>query len=174
MTAAGRVFWLTGLAGAGKTTLAGELTAELRRQGRSCVMLDGDALRVVLGAQKLYSRAERLELALTYSRLCKLLSDQGFDVVCATVSLFHAVQSWNRENLSHYTEVVLQVPAEVLHQRDQKGLYSGALKGNITEVMGLDLSPEWPRNPDVVLINDGSQDPRALVLELLDGLKPEA
>ncbi|PKL75092.1 MAG: adenylyl-sulfate kinase [Candidatus Melainabacteria bacterium HGW-Melainabacteria-1] len=167
----GSLYWITGLSGSGKTTLARLLIARLRELGRPCLLLDGDELRGVLNRQQAYDRETRLDLALTYSRLCQLALGQGLDVVCATVSLFHACQAWNREHIANYIEILIEVPDAVLHERDQKGLYSCAQAGLITDVMGVDLIPEWPLKPDLVLYNNGTRTPEQMFNDLLINLK---
>ena len=87
-----------------------------------------------------------------------MLAAQGFDVVCATISLFHSVQRWNRANIPNYFEIYLRVPFEELTRRDSKGIYSHAL-GGASNVVGLDISMEEPETPDLVLENYGDIDP---------------
>ena len=93
----GRVFWVTGLSGAGKTTVGRELWRRLRAAGRQVFFLDGDALRAVIAEDLGHSADNRRRSAMRNARLCQLLAGQGADVVCATISLFHEVQRWNRE-----------------------------------------------------------------------------
>ena len=76
---AGRVYWFTGLSGAGKTTLCRELVTHLRSLNYAVVMLDGDELREAMGATNAHTREERLELAMRYSHLCHLIAEQGID-----------------------------------------------------------------------------------------------
>ncbi len=87
------------------------------------------------------------------ARLCRLLSAQGADVVCATISLFHQVQRWNRENIPGYREIYLRVPLDELHRRDSKGIYLAAQRGAVQQVVGLDVPAEAPETPDLVLDN---------------------
>lgn len=169
-TSYGNIYWITGLPGAGKSTLAQQWLAELKTQGRAAVLLDGDQLRAALGRTGQYAPEQRLELALTYGRLCQLFAEQGLDVVCATVSLFHRVQQWNRKHLPHYTEIVLQASAEVLAQRDQKQLYSRAAQGTGQQIMGHDLTPEWPQQPEVVLQIDLQSTPESVFTALCQAL----
>lgn len=151
----GAVYWLTGLAGAGKTTLARRLFAALRAWGRPVVLLDGDILREVYGDSLGHHLEARRQTAWRHAHMCHMLSQQGVDVVIATISMFHEIQGWNRAQMPGYREVYIEVPLDVLRQRDQKGLYSGALAGNVVNVLGVDLVPELPRAPDVRLLNDG-------------------
>ena len=154
----GRLIWITGLAGAGKTTIGRRIYAYLRRQKPNVVFLDGDELRTVLGGSAGYSRAERLALAMTYCRLCKTLCAQGLEVVCATVSLFWECHKWNRNNFPRYFEIYVQASLETLITRDHKQLYSRALQGELRNVVGIDLEFEPPAEPDLVVRNDGSSD----------------
>ena len=166
-SAKGRVLWLTGLAGSGKTTIGRRLADRLQRAGQPVVFLDGDGLRELFGRDLGHSPAERRRLAGMYGRLCRLLSGQGITVVCATISLFHEVHDWNRRHIPGYTEVYLKVPMVVLRERDQKGLYSRALRGAVDNVMGVDLPMEEPRNPDLVVLNDGNATPDEILDQIL-------
>jgi glutamine kinase len=149
----GRVFWITGLSGAGKTTVGRELWSRLRADGRPVIFLDGDALRPVISEDLGHSIENRRRSAMRNARLCRLLAEQGTDVVCATISLFHEVQRWNRENIPGYREIYLRVPIDELRRRDCKGLYAGAQGGDVRNVVGLDVPAEAPETPDLVLDN---------------------
>jgi len=150
----GAVYWITGLAGSGKTTLGTRLHQRLQTHGRAAALLDGDELRTVFGGGAGHSRAERLALALQYSRLCELLAGQGLDVVCATISLFAEVHRRNRQHLGdRYLEVFVECPLEELIRRDQKGLYGATLDGAGGQVVGLDQRYDRPEAPDLVLDN---------------------
>lgn len=137
-----RVIWITGLSGAGKTTVAKALLPFLPEPK---LLLDGDELRwslSLLGGG--YGREERLRLALTYARLAKILVDQGVTVVCATISLFKEVQDWNRENLPGYVEIFLDVPEAERLRRDFKKIYQSE-----ATVVGDAVKPDLPENPDL-------------------------
>lgn len=164
------VYWLTGLSGAGKTTIGTLFFQHLKTIKPNVVYLDGDVLREIFGGTHGHTLQERKQLAMRYSRLCKMLSEQGIDVVCATISLFHEVQEWNRQHIPGYKEVYIKVPIEVLTQRDQKQLYSRALRGEIKDVMGIDAAVEAPKNPDIVLENDGTRSVDEMVNNLITRL----
>ena len=141
-------YWITGLSGSGKTTLATTLSAHLRSMGRPTVLLDGDELRSIM-AGKGYSREERLQIALRYSSLCKLLVGQGIYVVIAVIGLFDEVHRWNRINITNYVEIYLDTPISELIRRDPKGIYAGAKSGSIRNVAGIDLKVDYPRSPHI-------------------------
>jgi adenylylsulfate kinase-like enzyme/phosphohistidine swiveling domain-containing protein len=164
---AGRVFWITGLSGAGKTTLGRELSSRLRASGRPVTFLDGDALRAAISEDLGHNASDRRRSAMRNGRLCRLLSEQGADVVCATISLLHEVQRWNRENIPGYCEIYLRVPLDELRRRDSKGIYAGAQRGNTRNVVGLDVAAEAPEAPDLVLDNYGALDVATAVDRIL-------
>jgi len=162
----GRVYWLTGLACTGKTTLGRLLCDRLRGQGRFCLHLDGDELREAFGNDLGHDFGDRWRSARRYSGLSRMFARQGIDVVCSTISLFHDVQRWNRANINDYYEILLRAPLPVLIARDRKTLYTRALRGEIKNVVGIDLPAQEPEHPDITIENDGSCSPE-VVLDLL-------
>jgi adenylylsulfate kinase-like enzyme/phosphohistidine swiveling domain-containing protein len=165
--APGRVFWITGLSGAGKTTIGRELANRLRAAGGAVTFLDGDALRGVIAEDLDHSAGHRRRSAMRNARLCRLLAEQGADVVCATISLFHEVQRWNRKNIPGYREIYLRVPMDELRRRDSKGIYSGAQRGDTRDVVGVDVPAEAPEAPDLILDNYGALDVATAVDRIL-------
>lgn len=158
----GRTYWITGLSGAGKTTLGKLLYERLRTQKNNIIFLDGDALREAFGNDLGYSREDRLACAKRYSKICDLITKQGIDVILCTISMYHEIREWNRTHLSDYIEIYIEVPLDVLKLRNQKNLY---LSGK--NVAGLDLEIELPKAPDITLFNDGSISPERLINELI-------
>ena len=119
----GNVIWITGISGSGKTTLGRRITNWLRENGEMVVFLDGDELRKIFDSGNKFDYQSRLSLAVSYSKLCKVLSDSGATVVICTISLFHFVHRWNRENISQYVEVFIDAPLSLVRYRDPKGIY---------------------------------------------------
>lgn len=163
---AGSLYWITGLSGAGKTTIAKELHAILQQKGGNVVMLDGDILRSVFQAQDQYSREGRLSLALQYARLCKMLTDQGLTVICATISMFKECHQYNREHINGYKEIYLRVPMEILRKRDTKNIYSQASAKGMAQVVGVDIEYDEPKNADLIIENDGRRSPQQIAREI--------
>lgn len=140
----GRVIWITGLSGSGKTTLA----KALQKKIPCSILLDGDELREALDAANHGFDAEsRKSLARTYARLAMLLAKQGFTVLVATISLFHELHAWNRQNLPGYLEIFLDVPEEERRRRDPKGLYAA----NTVNMAGSQTQVEFPLDPHLRL-----------------------
>lgn len=150
----GTVYWITGLSGAGKTTIGKFLYEKIKEKNPNTVFLDGDTLRKVFGDDLGYSREERRKCAMRYSRLCAMLQEQGMNVICCTISMFDSVREWNRENIQNYKEIYVKVSMDTLKKRDQKGLYSGMTKEKQKEVVGIHLDIEEPKYPDLILEND--------------------
>jgi adenylylsulfate kinase-like enzyme/phosphohistidine swiveling domain-containing protein len=166
MQTPGRVFWITGLSGAGKTSIGRALSAHLEASGSRVVFLDGDTLRAAVSSDLGYSAEDRRSAAMRNGSLCRMLAEQGFDIVCSTISLFHDVQRWNRENIPRYYEIFVRVPLEELKRRDIKGVYGNDRRA--ANVVGLDIPAETPQAPDLILDNHASLEPAEAVRLILD------
>lgn len=166
------VVWITGLAGAGKTTLARHLVGDLRAEGRAVVHVDGDRMREVLGNDLGHDLKDRVENAWRISRMCRFLQGEGVMVVCSTMSLYPEIWSANRETLSPYLEVYLRVPPEVLRERDPKGLYARAARGEVSNVVGHDLPFHEPSSAHLVLDNGAPEDMKPNSDSILGALGP--
>ena len=118
----GTVYFFTGLSGAGKTTIGGLFYQRLRARKENVILLDGDMIRPVFCEELGYSSTDRLKTAKRIFRVCKMLADQGIDVVCCSISLYEEVRSWNREHIEHYREIYIRVKRETLLARNQKKL----------------------------------------------------
>ncbi|MEM5787758.1 MAG: adenylyl-sulfate kinase [Syntrophobacteraceae bacterium] len=147
------LYWLTGLSGSGKSVLGYRLYERLRERQSNLVYLDGDNLREVFGGTAGHTTGERRQLALTYCRFCRMLVEQGISVVIATMSLFHEVHEYNRQNIPNYIEVFIECHIDELIRRDQKGIYSSALRGNLRDVIGIDLPYDRPVQSDLTIDN---------------------
>ncbi len=151
----GQVIWITGLSGAGKTSIAGKVVEQLRAR-ENAILLDGDVVREIVADPKTgHDTESRLVNAYRICRLAQVLAAQGFTVVVATMSLFREIHSWNRRNLPRYFEVYLKVDLEVLRARDPKGLYSRVECGDEAHLAGVDIPHEEPLDPDLTIDNNG-------------------
>ena len=169
----GLIVWITGLSGAGKSSVARELAGQLRDLGRPVVVLDGDEVRAAIADPNVnHDRISRIANAMRLCRLAKLLADQGVYVVTATMSLFKEIHDWNRSNFDRYFEAYLKVDLEILKRRDARQLYSQAQAGKVKNVVGVDLEFDEPQNPDLVLDNTAELHTlSALAAQILEQLK---
>ena len=171
----GRVIWITGLSGSGKTALALEVIRKLKEIRKDVLLLDGDELRNIFSLDvensQNYDRATRITLSLKYAKLAKLLSLQGGIVIVSTISMFKEVYAWNKENLPGYFEVYLKVPLEELFSRDSKKIYSRYENMELKNVAGLDLQVDEPTNSHWSPLFQKSRSVTCLADELLTYLE---
>ena len=150
----GIVVWITGLSGAGKSTIAKRCAELLLEAGELPTILDGDEFRKAVGDDLGHDHAGRLLNAYRLARFANMLARQGHTVLCATMSLFHEVQEWNREHNARYLEVYVRAPIESLEARDAKGIYGRVRRGESSGLVGVDLPFHEPLRPDLVFDND--------------------
>jgi adenylylsulfate kinase len=160
------VIWITGLPGSGKSTISKLLYEKLYKKNIQTVLLDGDQLREAFDNQK-YDESSRKRLSYTYSKLATLFSLQNQFVIVATVSMFDDVREFNRTNNEDYLEIYLKVDSSILHERNQKQLYSEALNGVRDNVHGINYEYEEPKQPNIIVNNDGSETPESIVYKIM-------
>jgi len=148
------LLWITGLSGVGKSSLAQALAEKLRAQGQRPLLLDGDALRDALEAPDgaiSHDLASRERRAWRIARLAQLATQQGVPVIVATISLFHAVQRFNRVTHARYGEVWLQASLAELRARNPT-LYGEADDATTArQVVGLDQPAQFPDQAELVI-----------------------
>lgn len=163
----GTVYFFTGLAGAGKTTLGSLFYRHIKQRKSNAVLIDGDQLRrLSVFTVSNYTTEERRHGSIFNFELAHLLADQGIDVVLCSISMYDDVRAWAREHIENYVEIYIKVTWDTLYRRDQKGLYSSGSKN----VVGVDLPCEEPKTPDFVIQNDGQETPEAIVARLEEAL----
>ncbi len=148
------VIWIIGLSGTGKTTLASQVVERIRQLNGKVVLLDGDLVRTLFRNDVDYTIEGRWRNAERLSALSKFLVDQGIHVIAAVLSIFPELRRWNRENIADYSEVYVKASMQTLLRRDIKNLYARALKGEIINVVGVDIPFPEPENPELVIEND--------------------
>ena len=163
----GTVYWITGLSGAGKTTVGTGVYEYIRSKQPNVIRLDGDILREIFKNTD-YSYEGRKKLGFRYSDLCRMIALQGIDVVISTIVMFDEVRDYNRETIDNYREIYLRVPIEELEKRDQKGLYTQAKTDDKTQVYGMTLQVEFPKHPDVIIDNYGDISPNDAIEIICD------
>ncbi len=151
----GFVVWFTGIPGSGKTTLARMLRERLSDMGLCVEHLDGDEVRPWLSPEAGFSREDRLRHLRRVAFVTHLLSRNGVVVLASFVSPYREARDLARElNGDRFVEVYVKCPVEVAVERDPKGLYRKALKGEIKNMTGIQDVYEEPLNPEIVVETD--------------------
>jgi len=146
------VIWLSGLSGAGKSTVANALKQVLQQAGVPSFMLDGDVLRQGLCKDLQYTATDRHENLRRAGEVCRLLNDAGMIVIAAFVSPAQADRDMVRDMIgAEFIEVFCDAPLEVCEARDVKGLYARARQGLIADFTGISAPYETPQAPELVL-----------------------
>jgi bifunctional enzyme CysN/CysC len=145
----GAVIWLTGLSGAGKSTVAERVCAELRGQGRRVEHLDGDNVREVFPTG--FTREERHEHNRRVAFLASRLEHHGVIVVASFVSPYRESRAFARSLAQRFAEVHVATPIEECERRDIKGLYARARRGEIARFTGIDDPYEPPLDPELTI-----------------------
>ncbi|EAH8791671.1 adenylyl-sulfate kinase [Campylobacter jejuni] len=143
--------WLTGLAGSGKSYIAQALYRKLKEKYDNVIYLDGDDLRELLGYFS-YDKKGRMDVSFKRSDFARFLSNQGMIVIVSAISMWNEIYEYNRKYLKNYFEIYIKCEFEELKRRDKKNLYTQALKGEISNVVGVDIPYDEPK-ADLVIDN---------------------
>jgi adenylylsulfate kinase len=147
----GVTIWLTGLSGAGKSTIAQRLSAHLVARGRAVEVLDGDEVRTHLSQGLGFSREDRDTNVARIAFVAKLLTRHGVVAIAAAISPYAAARRAARHAIGDFIEVYVRCPLDELARRDTKGLYARALRGELTHFTGVSDPYEEPTAPDVTI-----------------------
>ena len=148
------VIWIIGLSAAGKSTLANIIVEKIRKKGHRVCLLDGDLIRDLFKNDVDYSVNGRRRNAERISTISKFLGDQEIPVVAAVLSIFPDWQKWNRKNIKNYFQIYIKASMDKLEARETKGLYKAAKKGQINNVVGVDINFPEPHQSDYIIDNN--------------------
>ena len=143
------MFWITGLPGSGKTSIAKKLKKPIEDKYGKTILFSGDDLRKILDL-KSYDIKKRLLYAKTYSKLANYISNQNINVIIATVSLYKKIHLWNRKNITNYCEIYIKSKTKEIIKNKKKRLYFKFKKN----LVGIDIKPEFPGNSDIKVLNN--------------------
>lgn len=151
----GKVIWMVGLSGSGKSTLARAAENTLHQKQRLTMLLDGDNLRTGVNNNLGFSEEERRENIRRAAEVAKLFAQCGVVTICSLISPTQSIRQMAREIIAEdYFEVYIDCPLEVCEQRDVKGLYAKARRGEIKDFTGISSPFEAPEGPDLRLRTD--------------------
>lgn len=147
------VIWFTGLPGSGKSTLSNELEQFLFKKGIKCYALDGDNVRLGINSHLDFSAFGRHENIRQAAEVAKLMVDAGIIVIASFISPFKEDRDKAKMIIGekNFIEIFVSCPLEICEQRDPKGLYNKARKGEIKEFTGISSPYEIPENPAITI-----------------------
>lgn len=168
-----KVIWMTGLSGAGKTTIAKYLDEALYNQGYLAQILDGDNIRSGINDNLSFSREDRYENIRRIAEVSKLFINCGIIIINSFISPTDEIRKMALDIIGqeNFVEVFVNAPIEVCEERDTKGLYARARKGEIKNFTGIDSPFEYPKNADVTVRTD-LQTIEESVKQILDHILP--
>lgn len=145
--------WMTGLSGAGKSTLANALEQELNKKGKHTYILDGDNLRHGLNSDLGFTESGRNENVRRAAEVAQLMVDAGLIVIVGLISPFKKERDWARSLFreNQFQEIYISTSLEQCEERDVKGLYQKARRGQLKDFTGIDSPYEPPENPEVII-----------------------
>ena len=167
----GFTLWFTGLSGAGKTTISQIVENELRDRGSRVEVLDGDVVRENLSKGLGFSKEDRDTNIRRIAFVADLLSRNGVPVITAAISPYRELRDEARELMGdRFIEVFVKASVEVCAERDVKGLYEKAFRGEIKEFTGVSDPYEPPLNPELTLDteHDAAEEDAARVIAMLE------
>jgi adenylyl-sulfate kinase len=150
----GFTLWFTGLSGSGKSTLSKKVEEILLERGMKAEVLDGDVVRTNLSKGLGFSKEDRDINIRRIGFVCNLLTRNDVVAIAAAISPYRAIRDENRKLIGSFIEIFCKCPIPVLKDRDPKGLYEKALKGEIKGFTGVDDPYEEPLNAEVVVETD--------------------
>ncbi len=151
----GAVLWFTGLSGSGKSTVANALEQRLHSLGKVTYLLDGDNVRHGLNSDLGFSVADRQENMRRIAQVSKLFWDANLITLVSFISPFRHERRLARDLMGKdFIEIFVNTPLEICEQRDPKGLYVKARKGEIADFTGLTSPYEAPENPEITLYTE--------------------
>jgi adenylyl-sulfate kinase len=166
----GFTLWLTGLSGAGKTTIAVELEKRLRAANVRVERLDGDTVRQGLTRDLGFSKEDRDKNIERVTFVAKLLSRNGVGVILSFISPYREARDKARQETTNFIEVFVNAPLQTCIDRDVKGMYAKAMRGEIQQFTGISDPYEEPLKPELV-VNTHEQSLDESVQQILDYLE---
>ena len=149
----GILFWVTGLPGSGKTNIAKRIKNAITIKYGPTILVNGDDLRNIFDFKK-YDLNSRLIYSKRYCKFAKFVTNQNINLIFAIVGMMHAPRKWNKKNIKNYLEIYIKSDIKKIIKKRKKKLYLSK-KSNL---VGLDIKPQFPKNPDITIYNNFKKD----------------
>tara|TARA_Y100000996_G_C22349557_1_gene572190 strand:+ start:233 stop:751 length:519 start_codon:yes stop_codon:yes gene_type:complete len=144
----GILFWITGLSGAGKTSISNKIYKRIKNKYGETFYINGDEMRKIFNLRS-YDIVDRKKGGIKYSKLFKKITDQNINVLFAGMALFHDVRKWNRINIENYLEIYIKTSLKKIIKKRYTKIYKKK-----TKLVGIDIKPEFPKKPDITINNN--------------------
>lgn len=162
----GILFWITGFSGSGKTQLAKKIHSKITKEYGTTILFSGDDIRRIFKL-KGYTTKDRLETVMKYCKLSKFITSQNINVLFAVIGMIDEVRDWNRKNIKNYLEIYIKSDLKKIIRKNKKKIYHL----NKKNIVGIDIKPEYPKRPDIIVKNDFKKDINLLSKELIQKIK---
>ena len=162
----GILFWITGFSGSGKTQISKKIYSQVKELYGPTILFSGDDIRKIFNLRG-YTYKERNKVAMKYCKLAKSITSQNINVIFAVVGLMHDVRAWNQKNIKNYIEIYIKSDLKKIIKKKKKIIYHK----NINNIVGIDIKPELPKKPDIILYNDFQKNTKTLSEELILKIK---
>jgi adenylylsulfate kinase-like enzyme len=145
----GILFWITGLSGSGKTTLGKKITKDIEKIHGPTIMISGDDIREIFKL-KGFEYDDRLKITKKYCQFVRYITNQKINVIFAVVGMFDDSRKWNKLNIDNYVEIYIKSNIKTILRIGKKKIYN---KNNPGKFIGIEIKPEYPKNPDITILN---------------------
>jgi len=162
----GILFWVTGLSGSGKTVLAKKIKNRISKIYGPTLIISGDDIRNIFKL-KGYSYEDRLLTVKKYCKLSKLFTSQKINVIFAVIGLMDEIRLWNKKNIENYIEIYVKSDITTIIKKRRKRVYITSKKN----IVGIDIKPEFPKKPDIIIKNYFKNNLNQLSSELIDKIQ---
>ena len=163
----GILFWITGLSGSGKTTFGKAIHKDIQKLYGPTLMISGDNIRKIFYL-KGHTKEDRLKILKSYCRFAKFITNQNINLIFAVVGMFNEPRKWNRKNISNYIEIYIKSNLKEIIKLKKKRIYH---KKNIQDIVGVDIKPEFPKKPNITIVNSFDKPKTKITFQIIKKIK---